>query len=646
MDTRNPPYLLCVLCGLLCLPYGALGGTVYFNDFENGVTGAYVRAGIDASWSKTSTDVTPTGARHFLGQFNNETISLTLSNLTHRGNIGLAFDLFVIRTWDGNGGPYPGPDIWSCAVLGAGTLIDTTFSNFRYSPWQAYPGTYPKGHYPKKAGATEVGTLGYDFWHYGEHMVNIDSVYHMDFTIRTSTPSLQFAFKASGLQSLPDESWGLDNVRVHTDVAFGIRQVTDHRGGHGPGGGLTEHHQPVMNPAGKDFTFFSNGSTCSTRTEWFRKAFTYRIDSNSFCESAIISNDCWSLANIQANSSADGSPPAWEASCGNPSTCVPVGLGPETNCASTGKALVSSEVRQVKTIIRDDGYSAIGEARLWQRTSLDGTHTVFVSNRELTGTPITSNRYGIFIADATGRIARLTAASIPVEREFPAFSMDDGGAQLVFASDADLTGHNKNNNFEIFCLDLRSGAATQITDTASTIVNARPILSGNGKKIAFLSNGNLDGFNPGRLQQLWVYHFDSDRNYVFPFIQVTALTSVQTASNGRKHWMDWYSMDRTGAQLVFCSNADPVGQNGGHDYELFLATFEWSHEADASVSGIDADLRTWKDTKGRMIEASLVESSDSIVKLKKRDGNVYTVQLVQLSDADRAFIKERLAKER
>src|SRR5262249_18875923 len=67
---------------------------VYSNDFEGEV---------GSEWSSTATDVTPIGARHFLGQFgSNESVSLSLKNLPPHQHVRITFDLFMILTWDGN----------------------------------------------------------------------------------------------------------------------------------------------------------------------------------------------------------------------------------------------------------------------------------------------------------------------------------------------------------------------------------------------------------------------------------------------------------------------------------------------------------------------------------------------------------------
>lgn len=104
---------------------------VYSNDFE-GVVGP--------EWSNTSTDMTPTGDRSFLGQFSNDTVSLTLTDLPQHTDVAVSFDLFIIRSMDGNGDCCGGPEIFDLNVASGPTLLHTTFSNTgSVGNRQAYP---------------------------------------------------------------------------------------------------------------------------------------------------------------------------------------------------------------------------------------------------------------------------------------------------------------------------------------------------------------------------------------------------------------------------------------------------------------------------------------------------------------------------
>lgn len=201
---RNPRIKSVVLSTIFICTQSVLLAN-YFNDFEGSV---------GSEWSRTNTDVTPIGNRSFLGQFGNGTVSLNLTDLEDHSSVSISFDLFIIRTWDGNVtasylGQALGPDIWSLGVRDGESLLYTTFSN-NSNRTQAYPDSYPDGVYDFFTGATEIKTLG--FMYYAGSIQ--DSVYHLSYTFPHTESSLILDFSAMNLQSLSDESWGLDNVSV------------------------------------------------------------------------------------------------------------------------------------------------------------------------------------------------------------------------------------------------------------------------------------------------------------------------------------------------------------------------------------------------------------------------------------------------
>ena len=174
------------------------GPVIYWNDFE---------ASAGAEWSNHLLDASPSG-RQFLGQFGNSRTRLALACLPAHQTLRLSFDLYVLRSWDGNDGEPPiAPDLWSFSVSGS-TLLITTFSNWS-GDYQAYPLAYPYGSYLAFTGATEVNALGYEF--NGSPM---DATYHLSFLFPHQTDALEVSFSAAGLQPLEDESWGLDNVEI------------------------------------------------------------------------------------------------------------------------------------------------------------------------------------------------------------------------------------------------------------------------------------------------------------------------------------------------------------------------------------------------------------------------------------------------
>src|SRR5262249_55981668 len=142
---------------------------IYSNNFE-GVIGP--------EWSATNTATTPRGSRRFLGQFGNQTVALTLSNLPAHTNLTVACDLFVINTSDCS--VPPGPDGFEAAVVGLPSLLHTAFANFSEKP-QAFPGAFRNQDWPGFTGALEVNTLNY----------NPDSVYRLNFSFAHAGSVLQ-----------------------------------------------------------------------------------------------------------------------------------------------------------------------------------------------------------------------------------------------------------------------------------------------------------------------------------------------------------------------------------------------------------------------------------------------------------------------
>ena len=184
---------------------------VYSNDFETGV---------GAEWTpraKIRTDTTPIGGRKFLGQFGNDAVTLVVRNLKGNGgdedqvvDVTVSFDLFVIRSWDGNGDFCCGPDIFEFRAA-SGPELKTTFSNTGASGnRQACPGPIGSDN-EARTGAAESNTLGYIRPDLGRVE---DTVYHLSFTFPHAGNAVVLRFSGSGLQPIPDESWGLDNVRV------------------------------------------------------------------------------------------------------------------------------------------------------------------------------------------------------------------------------------------------------------------------------------------------------------------------------------------------------------------------------------------------------------------------------------------------
>ena len=157
---------------------------VYENSFEETV---------GSEWSNRTIEFTPKDGRRFLGQFGNDTVTLTLDDLPPHSTVTVSFDLFIIHTWDGNYNRY-GPDFWSLSVTDGPVLLRTTFSNSLNH--QSYPDISPQGDHRPCTGADEVDTLGYTW-----RDKTMDSVYRRSFTFSHTGNYLQLCFFATGLES-------------------------------------------------------------------------------------------------------------------------------------------------------------------------------------------------------------------------------------------------------------------------------------------------------------------------------------------------------------------------------------------------------------------------------------------------------------
>jgi hypothetical protein len=169
-------------------------GVIYSNDFTASNT---------IGWSTNGVATTPSG-ESFLGELGNQTSTLSLSGLSSHNTVSVEFDLYILKSWDGSGQYCCGPDTFNFSLNNTSVFQDT-FSN------TASAGNFGSFTNSTEAVQTATNTLGYGGWG--------DSTYHFSFTTTNTLGSdILLDFSASGLQSLADESWGLDNVVVSTST--------------------------------------------------------------------------------------------------------------------------------------------------------------------------------------------------------------------------------------------------------------------------------------------------------------------------------------------------------------------------------------------------------------------------------------------
>ena len=163
-------------------------------------------SGANSDWNSALICTPPTGCRKYLGDFSNNDIRLTLKNLPAHCRFLVDFDLFIMKSWDGNNPPASwGPDIWNMGVVGdVSPIINTTFS--AGGSRQSYPGTYPTDDNAGRTGAKEpLNSLG---------VSGGDTVYHLTVNAPHTGNTAQLQFYSTALQGVGDECWGIDNVVV------------------------------------------------------------------------------------------------------------------------------------------------------------------------------------------------------------------------------------------------------------------------------------------------------------------------------------------------------------------------------------------------------------------------------------------------
>ena len=170
-------------------------GLYYENDFETSV---------GSEWSTTTTRLYNGGT--VLGEFGNSSATLNLTGLPSHDSIRVEFDLYIADTWDGNGG---GPDTWNL-TMGGTNVINATFAACctGSNGGQSYPDNIPASN-NAETGATTTGLP--DFFGSGDGT----DLYEIIRAVETSSGTYAIQFSATGLQSLSDESWGIDNVKIY-----------------------------------------------------------------------------------------------------------------------------------------------------------------------------------------------------------------------------------------------------------------------------------------------------------------------------------------------------------------------------------------------------------------------------------------------
>jgi Tol biopolymer transport system component len=140
-------------------------------------------------------------------------------------------------------------------------------------------------------------------------------------------------------------------------------------------------------------------------------------------------------------------------------------------------------------------------------------------------------------------------------------SVSGDGSRIAFVSDRDLTPGSPGNidgNAELFLYDTTTGAFTQLTNTTGGATSA-PVINAAGTRIAFVSDRDLTGGNADGNAEVFLYDLTTST-----FTQITSTTGAVNAHP---------TINAAGTRIAFVSDADLTpGSPGNPDAndEIFL----------------------------------------------------------------------------
>jgi len=197
--------------------------------------------------------------------------------------------------------------------------------------------------------------------------------------------------------------------------------------------------------------------------------------------------------------------------------------------------------------------------------SADGSKIAFASSADLTGNNPDGNSE-IFLYDRTANSFTQITTTVGRTSEQPSISAD--GTRIAFVSSMDVAPFlNPNAYLNIVLYDATTSSYTLITQTGGG-GNTRPVISGDGQRIAFMSPLDLaGGTNLGGNYQVFLY---DPRSQTGLPIQVTSASGLPTFN----YWP--LSINFDGSRIVFGSELNLTGSNGDGNGELFLYSYTYN----------------------------------------------------------------------
>jgi hypothetical protein len=179
--------------------------------------------------------------------------------------------------------------------------------------------------------------------------------------------------------------------------------------------------------------------------------------------------------------------------------------------------------------------------------------------------------------DPNAAIEQVSPAGATADSEKP--QPDRSGRRSFFESLANFTGQNGDGNREIFAYDLRRNEYTQITNTVGAD-NRRPSTH-TGRQVMFDSDADLTGLNPDHNREIFLATYKSSG------WKITQLTSSGAPVENRAG-----AVAKRGRIFSFSSNGNYAGQNGDGNVEIFILDKNGFEQITHTTAGenVNADI--------------------------------------------------------
>ncbi len=202
----------------------------------------------------------------------------------------------------------------------------------------------------------------------------------------------------------------------------------------------------------------------------------------------------------------------------------------------------------------------------------DGSKIVFSGDSDTLGTN-PDDFWQLWSIDLnTGLLLQLTTGDRPVPT-FDEIDASDNASHVVWVSLNDITGQNPNNRSSVFMAATDGSGITQVTLNIEAFL-LEPIITGDASTVAFLSDSDLTGDNPGLDRQIFKIDANGDN-----LTQVTDLPSSLVRD---------ITFSDDGSTIAWVGSGDPFGTNTDNSLEIFSIDIDGTNLTQLSAS--DADV--------------------------------------------------------